>query len=41
MAILVGALLLWLAAAVYVWLDMRAHRRLLKHFERLDREHEP
>ena len=38
MIVVLGALVVWLAVALYVWLDVRAHRRLLKHFERLDRE---
>jgi hypothetical protein len=26
------------AVAAYIWIDVRMHRRLLRHLERLDRE---
>lgn len=38
MIVAIGALVVWCAVGVYIWLDVRAHRRLLRHFERLDRE---
>ena len=38
MIVLIVALGIWVTVGVYIWLDVRAHRRLLRHFERLDRE---
>jgi uncharacterized membrane protein YciS (DUF1049 family) len=38
MVVLVAGLVVASLVAAYVWIDVRMHRRLMRHLERLDRE---